>query len=42
MNTDTNLINEDYPIEEDNPFILEEPNEEIIYKKEEINNDENE
>ena len=39
---DINKIFEDYPFDEDDPFLMETPSEEKIYTKEDLVNDENE
>ena len=39
---DINTIIEDYPFDEDNPFLAEAPSEEKIYTREDFVNDEDE
>ena len=39
---DINTIIEDYPFDEDNPFLMEIPSYETVYRKDELINNENE
>lgn len=39
---DINKIIEDYPFDEDNPFLMEIPSYETVYRKDELINNENE
>jgi hypothetical protein len=39
---DINTIIEDYPFDEDNPFLMEIPSNETVYRKDELINNENE
>ena len=39
---DINTIIEDYPFDEDNPFLMEIPSNATVYRKDELINNENE